>query len=105
MASVTVKVDISQRNLERAVNFAEGTESALRSKTSAITSAANAMSAGFRTGYYHRDHKSPAVGGTPASYAGDVEMGRKGYVGIVYTANYAAQKDNYQNNTLLKARL
>lgn len=104
MASVTVKVDISQDALEHAVFFAEGTKSALQSKTSAITGAANAMSAGFRTGLYHRNHQSPAVGNTPAQYAGDVAMERKGYVGIVYTANYAAQKDNYQHNTLLKAK-
>lgn len=104
MASVTVKVDISQQSLERAVNYAEGTKAALQAKTSAITSTANAMGAGFRTGLYHRNHQSPAVGNTQPNYAGDVRMERKGWTGIVYTGNYAAQKDNYQNNTLLKAK-
>ena len=104
MGSVTVKVDISQQKLDHAVKFAKGTESALRAKTDSITSRANAMSAGFRTGKYHRDHKSPAVGGTQPEYSGDVQLGRKGYVGIVHPANYAAMKDNYQNNTLLKAK-
>lgn len=104
MASVSVKVVIDQKALEHAVNFSEGTARALGAKTDAITGAANGMSAGFRTGRYHRDHRSPAVGDTPASYAGNVQMESKGYVGIVYTANYAAQKDNYLNNTLLKAK-
>lgn len=104
MASVTVKVDISQQSLERAVNFAEGTKAALASKSSAIASTANSMGSGFRTGKYHRDHKSPAVGGTSPVYVSDVEMGRKGYVGIVHPKNYAAMKDNYLNNTLLKAK-
>ena len=104
MASVTVKVDISQQALEHAVFFSEGTARALGGKTSAITGAANALSAGFRTGLCHRNHQSPAVGNTPAEYAGDVELKRKGYVGIVYTANYAAQKDNHLHNTLLKAK-
>ena len=104
MASVTMKVDISEQALKHAVSFSEGTARALGGKTSAITGAANSMSAGFRTGLYHRNHQSPAVGDTQAQYAGDVQMKSKGYVGIVYTANYAAQKDNFKNNTLLKAK-
>lgn len=104
MASVTVKVDISQKSLEHAVNYAEGTKSALVSKSSQIARAANSMSSGFRTGFYHRDHKSPAIGGTSPVYSSDVKMGRKGYVGIVHPSNYAAMKDNHQNNTLLKAK-
>lgn len=39
-----------------------------------------------------------------ASYAGNVRMQRDGYMGIVYTANHAAQLDNHRNNTLLKAK-
>lgn len=104
MASVTVKVDISQQSLERAVNFAEGTKAALQSRSSEISAKANSFGASFRTGKYHRDHKSPAVGGTQPHYESDVQMGRKGYVGIVHPANYAAMKDNYLNNTLLKAK-
>jgi hypothetical protein len=44
------------------------------------------------------------VGGTQPAYVGDVRMGRRGYVGIVHPGNYAAMKDNYENNTLLKAK-
>lgn len=104
MASVSMRVVIDEGALEHAVNFAPGTRTALAGKTDQIMGNANSMGAGFRTGLYHRDHKSPAVGGTQPVYSGDVELRNKGYVGIVYTANYAAQKDNYEHNTLLKAK-
>lgn len=90
--------------LQRAAGKDDEVEAALAQATSSIVSAANAMGSGFRTGRYHRDHMSPAVGDTQAAYDGNVEDHGKGNVGIVYTANYAAQKDNLQNNTLLKAR-
>ena len=102
MADVRVEWDMDA--LQRAAGKDDGVEAALSEATSSITAAANALSSGFRTGLYHRDHQSPAVGGTQAAYEGNVEDHGKGNVGIVYTANYAAQKDNLQNNTLLKAR-
>ena len=71
--------------------------------TRAIHESASAMGSGFRTGIYHRDHKSPGVGDMPASYGGDVQVMRESVVGIVYTANYSAQRDNAENNTLLKS--
>lgn len=71
--------------------------------TRRIHAQANALGAGFRTGLYHRDHQSPAVGDTPAAYGGDVSILRESVVGIVYTGNYAAQRDNAENNTLLKS--
>ena len=101
---VTVKVDVSERSLERAVSYAKGTEAALRKYASKIERRANSMGASFKTGKYHRDHQSPAVGGTKPRYGSDVELGRKGYVGIVHPENYAAMKDNHLHNTLLKAR-
>jgi hypothetical protein len=65
---------------------------------------ANAMGSAYRTGIYHRDHKSPHVGGTQAQYAHNVKD-FKGFwpVGIVYTGNYAAMCDNARNNTLLNS--
>ena len=72
--------------------------------TARCGSRANAMGSSFKTGTYHRDHKSPHVGGTTASYGSDVEE-FKGFwpVGLVHTGNYAACRDNAENNTLLKA--
>lgn len=72
--------------------------------TDAIAGKANAMSSSYRTGYYHPDSKSPGVGRTQPKYVSDIQVMDNAVVGIVHTGNYAAMKDNYENNTLLKAR-
>lgn len=101
-ASCSVELDLTAlHQLAGNDNLVRG---ALDARTAQITARANALGSGFRTGHYHPDHRSPGVGGTQPSYVGDVRMGRKGYVGIVHPANYAAMKDNYENNTLLKAK-
>ncbi len=69
-----------------------------------VTARANSMSAGFRTGKYHVNHQSPHVGETQPRYEGNVERHGRTDVGLVYTGNYSAMKDNHLNNTLLKAR-
>ena len=71
--------------------------------TRAIYEAANSMGSSFRTGLYHRDHKSPAVGHTPPVYMGNVEMHHGTPVGIVGTLNYSSRCDNARNNTLIKS--
>ena len=103
-SNVTVKVVLDQRGLEHAINHAPGTEAAIRQKVSNIKAKANALAAGYRTPKWH-DHKTGETkGDTPAKYDGSTRLGSRGYVGIVYTANYAAQKENKQHNTLLKAK-
>ena len=72
-------------------------------ETSAVLSRANQMGSAFRTGIYHRNHKSPGVGNTQARYASDVRDFGGMPVGIVHPANYAAMRDMYENNTLVKA--
>lgn len=73
-----------------------------------IWSKANAMSSGYRTKLLEHQNKPRhgvyPVGGTQAVYDGDVKVMREAVVGIVHTGNYAAMKDNAENNTLLKAR-
>lgn len=60
-----------------------------------------------RTGGTWRDHgKSyPTIGGTEPVYRAKPAkiIGGKPFA-IAYTGNYAAQKDNLKNNTLLKAK-
>lgn len=121
MANVTVTVDISQKSLEEAINSAEGTRSAISSESSKIAAKANAMASeksgvwretgkphtpGRSGGEFH-DHGNvtEVIGGKSAVYASKpARRGPGGVVGIVYTANYAAQKDNSKRNTLLKAK-
>ena len=82
-----------------------GSADQIRSITEQTAARANALSSGYRTGLYYRDHKKPPVGDTQPVYSHDVKTYGKGYpVGIVYTGNYAAMKDNHENNTLLKSR-
>lgn len=101
MASFEIVLDMD--GLQRAVAESEDVAETVSERVKAITGRANAMSAGFRTGLYHRDHKSPAVGDTQPDYKGDVRKMGRSRVGIVYTGNYAAQKDNHLHNTLLKS--
>lgn len=104
MASVTVKVDIDANAPERIKRMAE-VKDALTKQAGVICNKANGMSAGFRTGYYHKNHQSPGIGGTSPVYGYEKakNASRYGSVATVHPKNYAAMKDNYQNNTLLKA--
>ena len=101
-ASCSVELDLTA--LQQLAGSDSLVKTALDARTAQITARANALGSGFRTGHYHPNHQSPGVGGTQPSYVGDVRMGRRGYVGIVHPANYAAMKDNHDNNTLLKAK-
>lgn len=102
MAS-NMRVAINKAALRRAVSTAEDLDSALAEAVDKIVFNANALSSNFRTGIYHDHETGETRGDTQPEYAGDVVMGRKGYVGIVHPANYAAMKDNYENNTLLSS--
>ena len=115
------RVEFDMAALRDAAARSDETRAALVAATDRITAAANAMGASTHSGGHGYDTKgtgrprrgqgwlqhdrSPApVTGPQASYAGNVRMQRDGYMGIVYTANHAAQLDNHRNNTLLKAK-
>ena len=96
-------VQIDEKKLWEAVNDADGTRRVIGDSISKITSAANSMSAGFRTGYFYDKKKKKRVGGTKPVFSGDVEKHGRSIVGIVHPKNYAAMKCNHQHNTLLKS--
>lgn len=98
-----IKIVVDDAKVRKAINEAEGTESKLQIITQQVVGKANALGAGYRTGKYHRDHQSPAVGGTQPEYGGDVKRKGSTPVGIVHPENYAAMKDNHMHNTMLKA--
>lgn len=99
------RIEIDEQALKHAVGHADGMRGVLDAKTQEIAGRANAMGAGFRTGLYYekKHHPKPGVGNKQPEYAGDVQMGKYGYIGLVHPANYAALKDTYLHNTLLKA--
>ena len=81
----------------------EGSAPLIRQATYQAANTANELSAGFRTGIWH-DHKTKEKkGDTQPRYAADVEKSNFYYIGQVWTDNYAAARDNMENNTLLKA--
>lgn len=94
-----------ESKLKAAVREAEGLEAPIREAVDLITARANAMSSSYRTKTMHVDGQ--LVGNTQPRYEGDViSTGGRSHeltIGIVHAANYAAMKDNYENNTLLKA--
>lgn len=96
-------VRIDKAALWKAMKGAPETARAVETATRRIHSRASVLGSMFRTGLYHRDHRSPAVGNTQAAYDGNVETHNGMPVGIVHTGNYAAMRDNAKNNTLLKS--
>ena len=100
MASMRVKVN--DKAVERAIANSPGIKRALKQKGDYHAAVANALGAGYRTGRWH-DHKTGEVkGGKAPEYA--ATMGDKGDICLVHPVNYAAMKDNYLHNTLLKAK-
>lgn len=98
-----VEITIDEGKLRKLAFGSPETKALVEGKTSSTAAKANSLGSGYRTGLYHRDHRSPAVGNTQPSYGGDVQRRGTGYVGIVHPLNYAAMKDNHLHNTLLKS--
>ena len=103
-----VRIEIDERKLRKVAFESDGCYQLVLQKRDQSEAMANSLGSGYRTGYYHRDHKSPAVGGTQPKYGGSTQRFRNSEgisipVGIVTTKNYAAMKDNMLHNTLLKS--
>lgn len=101
MADVQIQWDMAK--LGRFCAMAPETFDAIDAAVKRTAATADSMSAGNVTGSYHRDHKSPHVGGTAPVYGSNTQLMDNSAVGIAYTGNYAAKKDNLQNNTLFSA--
>ena len=101
MGNVVVRID--EEAFKVAVAKSEGIVPALQSAVDRISANANALSSSFRTGRFYDRSERKLKGDTQPHYAGDVRDMGKGPIGIVYTANYSAMKDNHLHNTLLKS--
>ena len=99
----TMTIKWNKKALGHAIGTAPETLQAVTSATERLAANAQAMGGGFRTAKWRDPKTGEWKGDTPAEYRGDVRSYSDAHVGIVYTANYAAQKDNMLNNTLLKA--
>ena len=99
----TVRFTWDRRALGHAIGTAPETREEVTAVTRRIESSARNMSYGYASGVWRNFETGEKRGPTPAQYSYDVKQYSHAWVGIVYTANYAAQKDNMENNTLIKA--
>ena len=100
-ATMTVKLD--GRKVAQAIQDADNLPDTLQGAVSQVVGNANALSSGFRTGIFHDHATGRTLGNTQPEYGGDVQRKGRSVVGIVHPRNYAAMKDNYENNTMLKS--
>lgn len=99
-----VTVEINEAALKAAATQEEKLLPLLESAAGIIADRANILGAPNPTQETVRWATGEHVGGTTPEYGSSAQMGAKGPVGLVTTKNYAAMKDNLENNTLLKAK-
>lgn len=109
MADATIKV-VMDSNWEETIKTMPAVKAVVTKEAKSICDTANSLSSGFRSGTYYDKETKKTIGNTPAQYG---SMNAKVYpdrngagntsVALVYTKNYAAQRDNLLHNTLTKA--
>ena len=99
----SVNVEINQGAKEKAINESGNLLTRIDREAKRIASNANNLGAGYRTGRWHDHATGETKGNTAPKYVGESRRGKKGPIGIVHPINYAAMKDNYLHNTMLKA--
>lgn len=96
MADVDFRID--EQALWRMACKTDNMYQLIRKNADQTASKANSMGASFRT------QKYKGKGGTSPRYVANTQRPRGIVpVGMVYTGNYAAMKDNMKHNTLLKS--
>ena len=98
-----IEIYLNKKTLVKVINDSDELRASMEGHVSRMTANANAMGAGFRTQRTIRYATGERVGGKQPEYVGDVQKRRGTLVGIVRPNNYAAMKDNYEHNTLLKS--
>ena len=103
MADVQVKIKMLS-GWQETIKKLPPVQSELTKRANDICGKANAMAAGFKTQVWTDPKTKERTGGTQAAYRAKPakEYGHTS-VALVYTANYAAQKENRKHNTLLKS--
>lgn len=96
-----VKIEINENSVMNAIYKSDGIKPALKTYGVRIANQANALGAGYRTAKWHDRTTGETKGGKQPKYG--ATLGRKA-ICIVHPENYAAMKDNYLHNTMLKAR-
>lgn len=105
MGSVKVNVVLDKDAPEKIFSLPQ-VKGALTKEAGEIADRANQLSAGFRTGIWHDHATGETRGDTQPVYSFTKAQAsqRYGAIAFVHPRNYSAIKDNYMNNTLLKAK-
>ena len=101
MADVSVKVEL-EPGWEETIKKLPAVKGAVTKESKRLCASANAMASGFKSGRWYDPKTKSYIGETQAQYATNTKSYPKEPVGLIYTRNYAAKKDNLTNNTLAK---
>lgn len=97
----SVRIEIDENSVMAAICKSDGIKPALKGYGARIAERSNMLSVGYRTPKWH-DHETGEVkGGKQPKYG--ATLGNRQVICIVHPENYAAMKDNYLHNTMLKA--
>ena len=103
MASIHVNVELDPNAPEKIFRLPQ-CKDALTKEAQAIAAKATNMGASFKTQEWTRKDGTTVGGKSPRYIAKPARNSKYGSIALVVTGNYAAMKDNYEHNTLLKAR-
>ena len=98
------RLELDEAALERACTQADGLLGAVEAEAAAIASRAEMLGSGYRTQLTTDWATGEQMGGKSPRYVHSARVGKKGPVGLVATANYAAMKGELEQNFLLKAK-
>ena len=104
MADVKVNVVLDKDAPEKIYGLPQ-VKGAVTKKASAIADMANQLGAGYRTPKWHDHETGETKGDTQPEYGYEKAASSTTYgsIAFVHPLNYAAMKDNYLHNTMLKA--
>ena len=97
----STKIVVDDNSVMRAINASPGIKPLLKKHGQAIASRADSLGAGYRTAKYYDREAGELKGGKRPEYG--ATLGTRYVLCLVHPENYAAMKDNYLHNTLLKA--
>lgn len=95
------RIVIDEKSVINAINNAQGTKPALMKYGMRIAERSNSLGAGYRTAKFHDRATGETRGGKQPEYG--ATLANRKTACFVHPENYAAMKDNYLHNTMLKA--
>lgn len=95
------KIVIDDKSVMNAIYNSQGIKPVLMSYGRRIADRANSLGAGYQTAKWHDHATGETKGGKSPEYG--ATLANRQTACFVHPENYAAMKDNYLHNTMLKA--